>query len=427
MRNVIIGLDGVPYELILDLTEKNIMPNFKRLLEIGTLAKMESCIPEISSSSWSSIITGKNIAEHGIFGFIDLIEKTYTLCFPNFSSLKEKPFWHDSSKKHIIINVPSTYPAKELNGYLVAGFVALDLEKASYPKSFVEELKEMDYQIDVDSEKAHISKILFLKDLFDNVQKRSELIDKMWDRCDWKNFMYVITETDRIGHFLWDAYVDVGHKHHKDFLNFFSRVDEVIGKIVSKMNPDDNLIMLSDHGMELTDWEVNINSVLREKGYLSLGKDLSQRYNNILPETKAFALDPSRIYLNKKGKYPSGHVEKQDEEIILNEIMEIFKNLDKDGRKVIKRVYRKEEIYHGPYLEKAPDLVLLSEPGFNLRGNLDEEGTFTKKIFTGKHTQENAFLFVNTKQKVIPKNLSVFKFLEVLNNLENLENGKKVP
>ena len=121
-RVIIIGLDGVPYELLRDFSEKGIMPNTGRLISEGTFIKMRSSIPEVSSVAWSSIITGKNHAEHGIFGFTDFPVNTYRLSFPNFSSLKAAPFWEsDSKNRYIVINVPSTYPARELNGVLISG------------------------------------------------------------------------------------------------------------------------------------------------------------------------------------------------------------------------------------------------------------------------------------------------------------------
>ena len=64
------------------------MPNSSRLMEDEIFKKMESSIPEVSSVAWSSIITGKNPGEHGIFGFTDLMPKTYPLIFPNFNDFK---------------------------------------------------------------------------------------------------------------------------------------------------------------------------------------------------------------------------------------------------------------------------------------------------------------------------------------------------
>ena len=72
-RNIILGIDGVPFELMNSLSQKGIMPNFKELKDSYYFKEMKSSIPHISSVSWSSIITGKNPGEHGIFGFSELI------------------------------------------------------------------------------------------------------------------------------------------------------------------------------------------------------------------------------------------------------------------------------------------------------------------------------------------------------------------
>ena len=217
-RVIIIGIDGVPYKVMDTLSETRDMPNFKNLKDKGIFRKMQSSIPDISSVAWSSIITGTNPGEHGIFGFTDLISGTYNITFPNFNDLKAKPFWHQKpDKKCVIINVPSTFPAQPLNGFLVSGFVSLDLQDSVYPQEFVKYLEEIGYKIDVDSEKGHVSKEEFIKDLFDTLNKRVEAYRMLWQEFDWDVFMFVITGSDRLGHFLMNAFDDKNHKYHNDF------------------------------------------------------------------------------------------------------------------------------------------------------------------------------------------------------------------
>ena len=76
-RTLIIGLDGVPHALLVDLAEKGIMPNVKALIEDGVLKRMSPSIPDVSSVSWSSIITGRNPGEHGVFGFTYPVSYTH--------------------------------------------------------------------------------------------------------------------------------------------------------------------------------------------------------------------------------------------------------------------------------------------------------------------------------------------------------------
>lgn len=422
-RTIILGIDGVPFELMDNLSNKGVMPNFQKLKLKGTFKKLRSSIPHISSIAWSSVITGNNPGEHGIYGFMDIINGTYSLCFPNFKNLKTKAFWQKDEQKYVIINVPSTYPASEIKGFIVSGFVSLDLENAVYPKEYLPLLEEMNYQIDVDSMKAHTSKDLFLKELFETFETRKKLLYKMWDEINWDTFMFVITGSDRIEHFLWDAYEDENHKYHKEFIEFFRKTDELIGEVTEKMNETDSLLMLSDHGMEKIKTNVFINSVLRKEGLLNTSFDERKGFNNIQKGTKAFCLDPGRIYLHKQKKYPLGEVAPEEEKELTEKIKKIFYELEYEGEKVIKTIYEKREIYNGKELEKAPDLVLIENSGFRLRGVLLKNELFGQDIFTGMHTLDNAFIYINKQDKnLIPENPSVEDIVPILNKLRRENN-----
>ncbi len=419
-RLVIIGLDGVPYRLLNDLSERGIMPNTQSIIKKGVFRQMTSSLPEVSSVAWSSIITGKNPGEHGIFGFTDFPKGTYRLSFPNFNNLKAPPFWKKyNTQKSIIMNVPSTFPASELNGVHISGFVALDLERATYPPFLVPKLKELDYRVDVDSSKAHKSIDLFLTDLDRTLQARINAYRYLWDSQDWNTFMLVFTGTDRLSHFLWNNYEDSSCKYHSSFLDHFRKIDIAIGEILEKMDDDDYLIMLSDHGFELLDKNININYLLQEEGFLKLkgnSGDTSRRnIADIDYGTEAFALDPARIYINQKDKYPCGSVSIEKVKGVIDKLVDLFDSLKINGEKVIKKVYRKDEIYKGPFINQAPDLVLLGETGFNLKANIKAKTVWEKNIFTGKHTQHDAFLLINDNfgKDVVPNEPSVFDVFHI--------------
>jgi len=419
-RTVIIGLDGMPYHLIKDLAEVDVMPHTKALIKSGAFRQMESSIPEISSVAWSSIITGGNPGQHGIFGFTDIPLHTYRLSFPNFNDLLMPPFWkHKGNGKSVIINVPFTYPAARLNGVLIAGFVALDLRKAIYPPPLLPRLNKIGYRIDVDSNKAHQSLDLFLKDLDRTLQARIQAYRYLWDREDWRTFMLVFTGTDRLAHFLWDAYEDKGHKYHTAFLDHLHQIDEVIGEINQKIKETDSLLMLSDHGFERLEYDVQINFFLAREGFLRFRKTPAQSLADIDYGTTAFALDPARIYINLEGKYPRGSVKPENRETIIDKLEAGLRSLEVNGKKVIKRICRKEEIYEGPHLHRAPDLVLLPNKGFNLKGGLKATKLFEKDIFTGKHSQKDAFLLINKPiPDIIQENPSVCDVVRVINKLK---------
>ena len=394
-KTIIIGLDGVPFDMLKGFADDGTMPNTAKLISGGTFRKMRSSIPDISSVAWSSIITGVNPAQHGIFGFVDLHPKSYKMCFPNFNTIKADPFWTQTESKSVIINVPSTYPVKPMNGVHISGFVSIDFAKSVHPPSIKDTLLSLDYRLDVDAMKARESMDLFLKDVDQTLDARIEAYRYLWETQDFETFMLVFTGTDRLLHFLWDAYEQKDHQYHEEFVNHFRKIDKAIGEILDRIDDNDNVLMLSDHGFERLDHEVYINYLLEQNGFLSFKDGCDPGLDNICSGTKAFSMDPARIYLNLKGKYPEGSVDLNDREVVLNDLTLLLSEFEIGGKKVIKHIYKKEDVYAGPHFDEAPDLILISESGFNLKGSMASRELSSKGVFTGKHTYNDAFILVN--------------------------------
>jgi len=418
-KTVIIGMDGVPFDLLNDLAESGVMPNTASLIAKGTFKKMQSSIPEVSSVAWSSIITGRNPAEHGIYGFMDLCPNSYKIRFPNYSDLKASPFWDQWQGKSVIINVPSTYPVREMNGVHISGFVSIDLQKSVYPSSLIPKLKELNYRLDVDSQKAHQSMDDFLIDLDETLDARIRTYQYIWDNEDWQIFMLIFTGTDRLMHFLWEAYEDKNHKYYDAFLNHFYKIDKAIGEISGRLCEDDLLLILSDHGFERLDKEIYINFILRKEGFLKFSSSQERSLTSIDYSTKAFALDPARIYINEKGKYPQGSVDKKDSQSVAKDLEALFTSFEVDNNRVIRRVFRKEDIYSGPLSDEAPDLVLIGAPHFDLKASVKATQVSDKGIFSGKHVRDTAFLLVkdNCYKNIVPERPQVCDICKIIENI----------
>ncbi len=395
-RVVVIGLDGVPETLLKNLIDEGVCPNIKSLLKSHKLYKMDASIPEISSVSWASFMTGTNPAKHGIYGFTDLKPNSYSIYFPNYLSLKEKTIWdklEEKGKTSTVLNLPGTYPARPHNGILISGFVAIELSKSVHPQSLLEKLKRMDYRIDVDTSKAE-DKDSFYKDLFETLERREKVFLDLWEeQCDL--FIAVITDTDRLQHFEWNSIEDKNAKNHQRAMEFYSKVDELVGKIITRLESNDEIMMMSDHGFTGIEDEVYLNKILADNGFLKWEENPPANFAKIDSSSKAFVLDPSRIYIHKKGKYPKGTVEEKEVDKIKNELKDLFLGLKMDGKSVIKSVFSKEEIYQGELFDLAPDLVLISNYHFDLKGNIKSQKAFDKTHFTGMHTRDDAFLITD--------------------------------
>ncbi|HER19706.1 MAG TPA: hypothetical protein ENO14_01520, partial [Chromatiales bacterium] len=269
-RACVVGLDGVPHSMLAKFMDSGVMPRLKAIAAEGAVAPMTVSLPEISSVSWTTFMTGVNPGEHGIFGFTDLHPGTYKLSFPSFRDVKTDTIWDrlgERKMRSVVINQPATYPARPVHGALVSGFVAIHLDKSVFPARYLQPVKEMGYQVDIDAGEVRDNPPLLFQRLDEFVDMRRRLLDYLWDEEKWNLMEVVITGTDRLHHFMMDAYEDPSHPHHNAFLDYYRKVDEFVGYVYEKFQGE-NFFVLSDHGFCRTRHEAYVNTVLAEHGYL---------------------------------------------------------------------------------------------------------------------------------------------------------------
>jgi predicted AlkP superfamily phosphohydrolase/phosphomutase len=395
---VVLGIDGVPCSLLKRFIDEGIMPNLAALTGEGTLTDMTVTIPEISSTSWSTFMTGVNPGRHGIYGFMELQDGSYKWRFPNSGDIRSDTLWDiagQHNKKSIVLNVPSTYPAKSLNGILTAGFVALDLKKATYPESAYEYLKGIGYRMDVDTRKAQESSSALAEDIGKTFEIRKKAILHFLDNEEWDLFVGVVTETDRLHHYLWSAFNDTDHPQHEFFVDFYKKIDDLIGELYKRTGDDIPFVIISDHGFTTIKKEIYLNVWLKERGYLSFRKDKPESLEDMSPESRVFVLDPARFYIHLEGKYPNGSVSMSNYNTLRNELKNELLSLTFDGENVVKSVFFKEELYNGDMFDRAPDLVILPYEGFDMKGSINKTELSGNSFLTGGHTHDNAVFFIN--------------------------------
>ncbi|MCD6100522.1 MAG: alkaline phosphatase family protein [Candidatus Marinimicrobia bacterium] len=400
-RVFVLGLDGVPYSMVCDLIAKGHWPNFANLFGKNSFVRMHSVIPTISSVAWSSFMTGKNPAKHNIFGFVDRVPNPFQIYIPTGKNMKTETLWEilsKNGKRVVVMNVPVTYPPREVNGILVSGFLATDIDKAIYPKEISSILKDMGYIIDVDPWKAKEEKDQFLEDLFNALERRFEVMFHFLKREQWDFFMCHIMETDRINHFFWDDW-EKGGKYSQKFVEFYKKIDSLIGELWQQLEIEKptapKFIVLSDHGFCSIKQEVHINHWLVQKGWLKFKKTPPKDFTDIDSTSKAYSLIPGRIFINLKGREEMGTVNPDGEyDKLRSEIKaELSELKDPDtGEAVVKMVYNREDIYSGPFFNSAADLIVLPNAGYDLKGKLYTPRLFDRSHIVGMHTYDDAFL-----------------------------------
>lgn len=443
---LLIGLDGIPCTLLNDYMERGLLPGFKKILGDGfNLHQMDASVPDVSSTSWTSFMTGVNPAEHGIYGFTDLKPGSLSIFVPNSRNVNAPAIWDIIGRtangrtstlyenyreafqrplRSIVLNIPQTFPALNLNGILTAGFVCPDLRKGTYPEKAYDYLNSIGYLSDVDSAKAAVRKDEFFNEVFLALEKRMQAYEHFLKNEEWDFFAGVITETDRLHHFFFDAAYDPKHADHEVFLRFYRELDRAVSglyELFMDMTGGKGLFLtMSDHGFTVLKEEVYINAWLKKEGFLRLNGQ-KEYFEQVDAGTKAFAMDPARIYINLEGKYPGGCVKPAERESVVRDLKERLKTLTGGGnRPVIREILENHELYSGPLSDRGPDLVCLANDGFDLKSNLKKDEIFGKGHFTGMHTSYDAHC-------ILPKGVEITKRLHIEHLagiiLEHLKNG----
>jgi predicted AlkP superfamily phosphohydrolase/phosphomutase len=149
---------------------------------------------------------------------------------------------------------------------------------------------------------------------------------------------------------------------HQHIRRLYRRLDGVIGRLVERYGSQATILVMSDHGFANFGRQFNLNSWLRqhEAGYIKPRECTSILRDVDWSQTAAYGLGLNGLYLNMKGREPQGIIEPGPvREALLEQLASDLKEIeDTDGRKVIRGVYRADQIYSGNATALAPDLII---------------------------------------------------------------------
>jgi predicted AlkP superfamily phosphohydrolase/phosphomutase len=180
--------------------------------------------------------------------------------------------------------------------------------------------------------------------------------------------------------------------------NLYVRLDGVIGDLLQRYGEKATLLVLSDHGFCHFRRQFNLNTWLRDNGYLgppncgSLFKS-DPRYGPVVDwsRTRAYGLGLNGLYLNLKGREREGIVEPADKDALLEELCAKLKEAQdpENGVPAISAVYRADKVYSGPCIARAPDLVIGYRRGYRYSW-LTALGTIEKDVFSNNDSAWSA-------------------------------------
>lgn len=412
-RVVVIGLDGATFDLLDPWIKEGRLPNLRRMMERSTYGRLESTIPPISPPAWTSFATGVNPGKHGLLDFITFEPVSFKKIFVNSSHVRSKRFWDlagEKGKKNIILYIPVTYPPQKIEGTMVSGFPAPSQGEFICPKEMNKELEEKlgTWWVKVDADKYSDSEEAFLEEIYRSLETRFRVVDYLMMK-EWDFFVFVIMETDWVQHFFWG-------KKDQCILPLYLKIDGMIGHFMESLKEEDVILILSDHGFGPIRKTFYLNSWLREKGFLASKTQLGYSRENLVEgifqrrkgfswvkkirwalskrntvidwnKTQVFLNNTGSIYgarINLMGREPEGIVRPEEYDEVRNRVIEKLSLAtdDQEGKKVMERIYRKEDIYWGPYTKNAPDIIFVPDCEYTLSGQIKDE--FFKKSREGR-------------------------------------------
>lgn len=389
---LVIGLDSAPPELLFDMFLDE-MPHVKSLLNKSTYGPMESCIPAITIPAWMVMASGKTPGELGLYGFRHRKSKTYDeIWIAHGNLIKEKAVWDYLGEKgltSILVGIPPSYPPKPINGCLVSCFITPDASvNYTYPVNLKQEIESVvgEYIFDVTFRKEERDGVL--EGILEMTKQHFEVIRYLIEEKEWNYFQFVEIGLDRIHHAFWKYFDEMHHlyvpnsKYKNVIRDYYKLLDEEIGSILSLLNDDVAIMIVSDHGVKRMKGAFAVNQWLIEEGLLKI------RNPNILKtkkqvEFKSLDVDwrstvawawggyYSRVFLNVKGREPEGLIDQDDYENMRSMVARrIVQIRGPDGKKWNTSVYYPENVYPKAIGDKPDMLVYLDDLSWRAAGTL---------------------------------------------------------
>jgi|Deesub1362A_J573_1020465.scaffolds.fasta_scaffold00162_39 predicted AlkP superfamily phosphohydrolase/phosphomutase len=434
-RVLMIGIDGATWRVLGPMIEEGRLPNIHKLVSSGASGILHSTIPPLTPSAFASFHTGVNPGKHGIIDFRLYQPETGENRLVSSVFLVHRSFLEiasDMGKDVISINVPLTYPPPRLRrGVVISGFLAPKVYPGFvYPEEvFYNILKDTNYRILGQSlkQKMHQPVERIMENFIEVESVRYKVARMLMDKHDWDLVIVHNQSLDAVQHgyfhFLDRESPLFSEEMYDKVARFYESMDREIGRLVENTDDSTTVILFSDHGFKLIKKTVSLNTFLYKKGYIKmlprkrrilklgkmkrfiegidshgvrykiydlLGIDLRMRRNLIARYTSRHEVY-ERLPVYMRNGCHFGNLFFNDKLIegkdFVEEVIDSLTGLKdpETGERVINRLYMRDEVFHGSFLESMPYLFV--EPAGDF--------SFTPGLFRGSvfmdvdHKHEN--------------------------------------
>jgi predicted AlkP superfamily phosphohydrolase/phosphomutase len=375
MKILILGLDCAAPELLFGFED---LPNIRRLMDLGAYGRLESVVPPITVPAWMCMATSQDPGSLGVYGFRNRADHSYSeMAITTSRSITTPAIWDElarEGKRSIIIGVPPGYPPRKINGIAVSCFLTPDTDKNVFtnPPELSHEIRQLvgHYPVDVQGFRTD-NKARLRDEIFAMSRTQFQVVRHLLTTKEWDYFHFVDIGLDRVHHGFW-KYHDPQHILHEPgspyqntVHDYYRHIDEEIGRVLELLLDDTIVLVVSDHGAQRLDGGFCVNEWLVREGLLVLKGypnevtpfsklDVDWEKTKVWSEGGYYA----RVFLNVKGREPSGVIDPAGYDSFRDEIKAKFEaTVDRAGKPLATLVFKPQEIYHN-VRNVAPDLIV---------------------------------------------------------------------
>ena len=421
IRLLVIGLDSMPSSLLSSefLDE---LPNIRKMLDAGIYCTLESCHPPITVPAWMVMMSSKSPGRLGLYGFKHRKGYSYNEGWiANSQSIKEPRIWdylERENKKICLIGVPPTYPPIRINGNLISCFITPKQSKNfTNPPELASEVEKLvgsnNYKFDVQFRIEDRDKII--SDLYEMTQRRFTVIQHLLTKTEWDYFMFVEIGVDRLHHMFWKYYdkthpkYELNNKYEKVIPEYYKYIDRKIGELLSVVDDETYVLVVSDHGTASMKGAFCINEWLIKEGYLVLKK-----YPDAITELDRCDIDwdrttawgwggyYARIFLNVKGRESRGKIKPSEYDQVRDDLRTRLASIrGPQTEELDNKVFFPEEIYDECNGSKPDLMVYFDNLSWRSAGTVGHNTLYLSENDTGPddsvHSMDGIFLLYNKK------------------------------
>jgi len=200
------------------------------------------------------------------------------------------------------------------------------------------------------------------------LQERLNLLQYAMKHYDDGLLFFYFSSTDLQAHmFWWDSNekhptrsADQARQYFRHLQKIYQKLDAVVGDILNRYGDKATVFVMSDHGFANFKRQFNLNTWLRQNGYIQPARATSILADVDWSRTRAYGLGINGLYLNLKGRERDGIVApgNQREELLQTLVSQLEAVRDTNGQRVIRKVHRADKNYSGQATALAPDLIV---------------------------------------------------------------------